>query len=41
MLFSDGDVSLFNKDVNQHAWCVRGGQAYDGQDVQEVIDALP
>jgi hypothetical protein len=22
-------------------WCVRGGQVYDGQDVQKVIDALP
>ncbi|MCA9423091.1 MAG: DUF1566 domain-containing protein [Nitrospira sp.] len=24
-----------------HAWCARGGQAYDGQDVQSVIEALP
>lgn len=40
--FNDGFVNINVKDSNfRHAWCVRGGQAYDGQDVQEVIDALP
>jgi hypothetical protein len=36
-----GGVLGFGKGVSSRAWCVRGGQAYDGQDVQKVIDALP
>ncbi len=39
--FVNGFVSFFTKGSSRLAWCVRGGQAYDGQGVQEVIDALP
>jgi hypothetical protein len=39
--FVNGNVISFLKSFSLHAWCVRGGQVYDGQDVQEVIDALP
>lgn len=41
--FSNGNVNDTAKTFGGFtlAWCVRGGQAYDGQDVQEVIDALP
>jgi len=39
--FGNGVVSNGIKGNGRHAWCVRGGQAYDGQDVQQVIDALP
>jgi hypothetical protein len=40
--FSD-DHTFFhpNKGNLNHVWCVRGGQVYDGQDVQDVIDELP
>jgi hypothetical protein len=39
--FSGGILFSSGKGIdNKHAWCVRGGQAYDGQDVQDVIDAL-
>lgn len=42
VLFTNGGVGVNGKGLaSSHAWCVRGGQAYDGQDVQEVIDALP
>jgi len=27
--------------VGLHTWCVRGGQSYDGQDVNNVINLLP
>ena len=38
----DGSVGASSKgDLSRHSWCVRGGQVYDGQDVKEVIDALP
>lgn len=43
VFFGSGDVFTGNRGVVvfRPAWCARGGQAYDGQDVQEVIDALP
>ncbi len=40
--FLNGDVILDFKVLDHiHWWCVRGGQTYDGQDVQNVINALP
>ncbi len=39
--FSNGDVNDFFGKVNSFiVWCVRGGQSFDGQDNQQVIDAL-
>ena len=38
--FSLGDVGISVKDGSQHAWCARGGQVYDGQDVREVIQEI-
>ena len=36
--FIGGTVFIFDKGFDSiHAWCVRGGQVYDGQDVNEVI----
>jgi len=37
VFFSNGVVNYNDKDNTQLAWCVRGGQVYDGQDVREVI----
>ncbi len=39
--FISGDVFSTGKGFETNVWCVRGGQAYDGQDVKEVLDALP
>lgn len=41
--FDIGFVSGASKStiVRRNVWCVRGGQVYDGQDVQVVIDELP
>ena len=39
--FSGGLASFADKDVDRRAWCARGGQVYDGQDVKDVYDALP
>ena len=38
--FNSGSVTNSGKGGDLRAWCVRGGQVYDGQDVQEVIDEL-
>ncbi len=39
--FSNGDVNDFFGKANTFlVWCVRGGQSFDGQDNQQVIDAL-
>ena len=40
--FSNGGVGNTTKDADIYfVWCVRGGQSYDGQEVQSVIDMLP
>jgi hypothetical protein len=36
--FNSGDVLNGSKSGNHSAWCVRGDQAYDGQD---VLNAAP
>ena len=41
VFFSGGQVGFRDKVDSALVWCVRGGQAYDGQDVREVIEALP
>ena len=41
--FTNGFVFPLNKDgiFKDRAWCVRGGQSYDGQDVLKVLEVLP
>jgi hypothetical protein len=39
--FDNGLVGRQEKTRAHVAWCVCGGQTYDGQDVQKVIDVLP
>jgi hypothetical protein len=39
--FSNGMVGLSKKIFLLRAWCVRGGQSFDGQDVHSVIKSLP
>ncbi len=34
---SEGQVGFRKKDIQSAAWCVRGGQNYDGQDIRNAI----
>ena len=40
--FNTGEAGAFTPKSNStdHAWCVRGGQSYDGQDVRPVIEEI-
>ncbi len=38
--FGNGSVFTGNKGNFHRAWCVRGGQTYDGQDVREVLEEI-
>ena len=40
VVFLNGNVDTFVKTPFRFVWCVRGGQTFDGQDNQRVIDAL-
>ena len=40
VFFQNGDVTTIDRIANRPAWCVRGGQVFDGQDNLAVIKAV-